>query len=52
MDRDEILRRSREEGEDEGDIFAENRGRRFGVVGFSLMFAVLQVFDLITGQAF
>ena len=51
MDRDEILRRSREGGEDEGDIFAENRGRRFGVVGFSLMFAVLQVFDLITGQA-
>ena len=31
MDRDEILRRSRGR-RDEGDIFAENRGRRFGVV--------------------
>ena len=51
MDRDEILRRSREEGEDEGDIFAENRGRRFGVVGFCVMFVVLLVFNFITDQS-
>ena len=34
MNRDEILQRSRAEKEDEGKTFLENRGRRFGVVGF------------------
>lgn len=38
MDRDEILKRSRAEKEDEGNTFLGNRGRRFGVVGFCAMF--------------
>ena len=37
MDRDEILRRSRAEKEDEGNTFLENRGRRWGVIGFCVM---------------
>ena len=48
MDRDEILKRSRAEKEDEGNTFMENRGRRFGVVGFCLMVVVLLVCNFIT----
>ena len=33
VDRDEVLKRSRAEKEDEGNTFLENRGRRFGVAG-------------------
>ena len=50
MDRDEILRRSRAEKEDEGNTFLENRGRRWGVIGFCVMTIVLIVFNLATGQ--
>lgn len=41
MDRDEILRRSRAEKEDEGNTFLENKGRRWGMVGFCAMTIVL-----------
>ena len=44
MDRDEILRRSRAEKEDEGNTFLENKGRRWA------MTIVLLVFNLATGQ--
>ena len=50
MDRDEILRRSRAEKEDEGDTFLANKGRRWGMVGFCAMAIVLLVFNLTTGQ--
>lgn len=51
MDREEILRRSRAEKEDEGSTFLENKGRRFGVAGFCVIFIVLLVFNGITGQS-
>ena len=51
MDREEILKRSRAEKEDEGNTFLANRGRRLGVAGFCTMFIVLLVFNLITGQS-
>lgn len=51
MEREEILRRSRAEKEDEGSTFLENKGRRFGVAGFCLMFIVLLVFNCVTGQS-
>lgn len=51
MDREEILRRSREAKEDEGNTFLENKGRRFGVAGFCSMFTVLLVFNAVTGQS-
>lgn len=50
MDRDEILRRSRAEKEDEGNAFLENKGRRWGVIGFCVMTIVLLAFNLATGQ--
>ena len=51
MDRDEVLKRSRAEKEDEGNTFLENRGRRFGVAGFCAMYILLVVFNSITGQS-
>ena len=51
MDREEILRRSRAEKEDEGITFLENRGRRFGAAGFCAMFIVLLVFNGAMGQS-
>lgn len=51
MDREEILKRSRAEKEDEGSTFAENRGRRFGVAGFCILYILLVVFNFITGQS-
>ena len=50
MDREEILRRSRAEREDEGDTFLENRGRRWGVIGFCVMTIALLAFNLAAGQ--
>ena len=50
MDRDEILRRSRAEKEDEGNTFLENKGRRWGMVGFCAMTIVLLVFNLATAR--
>lgn len=50
MDWEEILKRSRAEKEDEGNTFLENRGRRFGVAGFCLVFIGLLVFNMITAS--
>lgn len=50
MDRDEVLKRSRAEKEDEGNTFLENKGRRWGVIGFCAMTIVLLGFNLATGQ--
>lgn len=50
MDREDILRRSREEKQDEGRTYVDNWGRRVGVVGFCLMFLVILVFNYCTGQ--
>ena len=50
MDREEILKRSRAEKEDEGEKFLADRGRRWGGVGFCLMTIVLLAFDAATGQ--
>lgn len=50
MDKEEILKRSREEKEDEGVIFAENKGRRFGIIGFSSVFIIIVFLNLFTGQ--
>lgn len=50
MDKEEILKKSREQKEDEGIIFAENKGRRFGIVGFVSVFVIIVLFNLFTGQ--
>lgn len=50
MNKDEILKRSRDQKEDEGDIYAENKGRRFGVIGFCSVFIIIMCFNFFTGQ--
>jgi hypothetical protein len=50
MDKDEILKKSREQKEDEGLIFAENKGRYFGAIGFVSVFITLLFFNFFTGQ--
>ncbi|MCI2057650.1 MAG: DUF6442 family protein [Oscillibacter sp.] len=50
MDKDEILKKSREAREDEGTVYAENRGRRYGVMGFCTVFIVILIFNLVTRQ--
>lgn len=50
MDKDDILKKSREQKEDEGVDFANNKGRRFGVIGFCSVFIIIMFFNLFTGQ--
>lgn len=50
MDKDEILKKSREAKEDEGTVYAENKGRRYGVAGFCTVFIVIMFFNLFTKQ--
>lgn len=50
MEKDEILKRSREQKEDEGVTFAQNKGRRYGIVGFGCVFIVIALFNLFKGQ--
>ncbi len=51
MNKEEVLKLSREQKEDEGELFAENSGRRFGVIGFSAVFVILLLFNFLTGQS-
>ena len=49
MSRDEILRKSREQMEDEGVIYAENTGRRYGFIGLSITLAAYMILVLFNG---
>lgn len=50
MTKEEILRRSREEKKDEGIEFVRNKAAHWGIVGILLVFCVLVIFNLFTGQ--
>lgn len=39
MNKDEILRKSREQKEDEGVMYVDNSGRIYGFIGLTIMFA-------------
>ena len=49
MNRDEILKKSREQKEDEGTTFIENRGKTYGVIGLSTMFFMLAAIFIFVG---
>lgn len=49
MKKDDILAKSRNEGKDEGTVYAQNKGRGFGVAGFSLIFIFLAIFNFFNG---
>lgn len=52
MNKDEILRKSREQKEDEGMIHADNSGRRYGFIGLTIMFAAHVILVLFFGGNF
>ena len=49
MNKDEILRKSREQKEDEGVIHAENAGRRYGFIGLSITLAAYMILFVFWG---
>lgn len=49
MNRDEILKKSRAQKEDEGTTFIENRGKTYGIIGLSAMFFMLAVIFIFVG---
>jgi hypothetical protein len=50
MNKEEILKKSRDQKEDEGTIYADNNGRRYGVIAFSSIFIIITFFNLFTKQ--
>lgn len=50
MDKEEILKKSREQKEDEGTVYADNKGRRYGVIGFCSVFIIIIFFNILTKQ--
>ena len=51
MDKEEILEKSRKENQtrDEGLLHAQEKGRRWGVYGFLLLFILIQSYNLVLG---
>ena len=53
MDKNEILEKSRKENQlrDEGILHAQEKGRKWGVVGFLSLFIAVQVYQLVLNLA-
>lgn len=49
MEKEEILRKSREQKEDEGLIYKENMGRQYGFYGLTVMISIYCVIDISIG---
>lgn len=50
MNKDEILKKSRAEKDDEGTIYVNNNGHRYGVIGFCSVFIIIILFNIFTKQ--
>lgn len=50
MNKAEILKMSRNQKEDEGTVYTDNKGRRYGVAGFCSVFIIIVVFNIFTKQ--
>lgn len=49
MEKQDILEKSRQEKVDEGVTYAENKGRRYGMIAFGLLSSAVLVYNLIKG---
>ena len=49
MEKQEILEKSRQEKEDEGVTYAENKGRRWGIIGFCLLIIAFIIYNGVKG---
>ena len=52
MSKDEILKKSREQKEDEGVMHTENAGRRYGFIGLSITLAAYMLLVVFEGGNF
>lgn len=52
MNKDEILKRSREQKEDEGVIYSDNTGRRYGFIGLNIMLSAYMILVVFFGGNF
>lgn len=50
MDKNEILKKSRELKQDEGAAYIESKGRSFGAIGFCSMFIVIVFVNMFNGK--
>jgi len=50
VDKEEILKKSREQKEDEGLVYADNKGHHYGVIGFGSVFIIIMFFNIFTKQ--
>lgn len=50
MNKEEILERSRQAGEDEGMEHTENHGRIVGYFAFSIFYLIIVIFDWVFGD--
>ena len=51
MNKEEILKRSRSEKYDEGMLYAENQGNKYGFIIFCIIFVIIVLFNFFTGQS-
>ena len=49
MEKQDILEKSRREKRDEGVTYAENAGRRYGMIAFCLLNAAMILYNLVKG---
>jgi hypothetical protein len=50
MNRDDILERSRKEKEDEGQVAADNTGRKIGYLAFIVVYILLVIYSMLSGE--
>lgn len=51
MNKEEILRKSRNEKNDEGLIIAENKGQKLGYTAFCIIFIIIVFVNLFNGKS-
>ena len=51
MEKQDILEKSRREKRDEGVTYAENAGRRYGMIAFCLLNSAVILYNLVKGLA-
>ncbi len=50
MNKEEVLQASRAQKEDEGQVYADQYGRKIGYIAFCVLFAGIALFNLFMGQ--
>jgi len=50
VNKEEILKKSCEQREDEGAVYADNKGRRYGYIAFGFLYVIIKLFGLFTKQ--